>query len=246
MARDEASPFPPQYSAQTDADHPPRNFNPKINYPRHDNGLLSYPSQRTPQCGNAEPDIVYIETDGLWHCCKADSDNGGVPNCSAPTSETFQAPAPEKLADFASTSISTSTSTSITASSGTSSPSTSSLPSSSASSTPTSSSTPNSNSGLSTGAKAGIGVGVALGALCVVLLSIIIFLMKKRQRRQQKTIPPDDASKGLQEEGKGGTGTAGVPRPPGDRQNWHELQGQVMKSELDASRNPLHEVEGRG
>lgn len=45
MARDEASPFPPQYHAQIDSNHSPRNSRPKIRDPRNDDGLLSHPLQ---------------------------------------------------------------------------------------------------------------------------------------------------------------------------------------------------------
>ena len=186
--------------------------------------------------GHKVSDIVYSGADALWHCCG--TNEGGDTDCSAPTNETFQAPAPEKLTDYASpTTLSTAT-TGPAASSSSPLIAQSSSTAHNATAIPTSSPA-TSYPGLSSGTKAGIGVGVVLGVACIVMLTLILILIRKR-RRPWRTVPAN--TKGGQKSAQQRDGSIGESRQQEEERNWHELQGQDVKSELDPSRGAFHEM----
>jgi hypothetical protein len=123
-------------------------------------------------------DIVYDSNAKVWHCCSYP--NGFTPNCTAPSNQQFNAPAPGALLTVQVQPATGYPSYMTGAASATpSSSSTSTSPTSSSTSAPTSSA---SSGGLSPGASAGIGVGVALGVIALVGL-LTIFILRRRRRK---------------------------------------------------------------
>lgn len=111
-------------------------------------------------------DVVYNGTTGLWSCCW----NSGAVNCGIRNNQTFQAPSPQQLFSW-----STST-TSGTSDTGSAPP----VASQTISNTPNQAS---SSLELSTGVQVGLGVGASIAGVMLVV-GLISFFLARRQARK--------------------------------------------------------------
>lgn len=131
-------------------------------------------------------DVVYNNTQGLWHCCYSSEDQTSA-NCANPGSESFKALPPESLSaqpSYTKPPLSSSTALTSTTSTTTTAPL-----SPEAVTSPTSSSSDH----LSSGTKAGIGVGVAIAVLAIITVLLFVFLRKRSTGiRKQEPVFHDD------------------------------------------------------
>lgn len=118
--------------------------------------------------GHAGSQVLYNSTSNLWACCSYD---GGKPDCSNPTNETFAAPGPASLKTIINL-PKTGNITSFT-------PSSTAKSHSSTSSSSSSSSSPS----ISRGVAAGIGVGAGFGVVLITILIAFIFIRRRRHAR---------------------------------------------------------------